>query len=79
MKKYSVDFKLNESVGFERIERNKTYTTKSGGKVIIKDIYIDANSMIPDTYVVYDFESSTGEKVQETNRFTVLVDLIRNT
>jgi hypothetical protein len=79
MRKYSKDIsKLYESVGFEKIEKEKTYTTSKGGKVMIKDIYIDATQEVAEAYISYEFETQDGEKGRETNRFNVVVDMIRN-
>ena len=79
MKKYSENIaKLYENVGFEKIEKGKTYTTQRGGKVTIKDIFIDATQEAAEAYVTYEFESQEGQKGSETNRFGVVVDLIRN-
>ena len=78
MKKYTHSIeKLYETVGFEKIEKGKTYITAKGGKVIVEDIYIDATNEQAETYASYEFETSEGEKGKETNRFSVLVDLIR--
>lgn len=79
MKKYTQNIeKLYETVGFEKIEKGKTYITGKGGKVTVEDIYIDATNEQAETYVSYDFETSEGQKGKETNRFSVLVDMIRN-
>lgn len=80
MKKYTSNFnKLFEAeAGFEKIERTKTYISKKGTKLKINDIYIDANSLVPDVYVDYDFETQEGQKGTEKNRFTVVVDMLRN-
>jgi hypothetical protein len=79
MKSYSANIsKLYESVGFEKIEKDKTYTTVKGGKVTIKDIYIDATTETPDCYVSYEFETQDAQRGTETNRFSVVVDMIRN-
>ena len=79
MKKYSENIsKLYENVGFEKIENGKTYITQRGGKVTIKDIFIDATQETAEAYVTYDFESQEGKNSAETNRFGVVVDLIRN-
>lgn len=79
MKSYSANIgKLYESVGFEKIEKGKTYTTTKGGKVIVKDIFIDATAQIAECYISYEFETQEGQKGSETNRFGVVVDMIRN-
>jgi hypothetical protein len=79
MKKYTQDIeKLYETVGFEKIEKGKSYTTGKGGKVTIEDIYIDATQELAEAYVNYEFETSEGEKLKETNRFSVVVDMIRS-
>lgn len=79
MKKYTQDIeKLYETVGFEKIEKGKSYTTGMGGKVTIEDIYIDATQELAEAYVNYEFETSEGEKLKETNRFSVVVDMIRS-
>jgi hypothetical protein len=79
MKKYTENIsKLYESVGFEKIEKGKTYTTSKGGKVTIDDIYIDATQEVAEAYVSYNFETQEGQKGSETNRFNVVVDMIRN-
>ena len=78
MKKYTSDIsKLYESIGYEKIESGKTYTTSKGNKVTVKKIYIDATSEIAEVYVEYDAEMTSGEKISETNRFGVVVDIIR--
>ena len=78
MRKYTTDIKkLYESIGYERIESGKTYTTSKGDKITVKRIYIDATSEIAEAYVEYDAEMVNGEKLNETNRFGVVVDLIR--
>lgn len=79
MKKYTENIgKLYENVGFEKIESGKTYITQKGGKVIIKNIFIDATQEIAEAYVTYEFESQDGQKGEETNRFGIVVDIIRN-
>lgn len=79
MKKYTDNIgKLYETVGFEKIEKDKTYTTAKGGKVIIKDIFIDATQEVAEAYITYEFETQDGQKGSETNRFSVVVDMIRN-
>ena len=79
MKKYTQDIeKLYETVGFEKIEKGKSYTTGKGGKVTIEDIYIDATQELAEAYVNYEFETNEGEKIKETNRFSVIVDMIRS-
>lgn len=79
MKKYTQNIeKLYETVGFEKIEKGKTYTTGKGGKVTIEDIYIDATQELAEAYVNYEFETIDGEKLKETNRFNVVVDMIRS-
>jgi len=80
MKKYTTEIgKLYESeAGFDKIEAGKTYTSKKGSTLTIKEIYIDANSLVPDVYAVYDFKTEEGQEGSETNRFTVLVDMLRN-
>jgi hypothetical protein len=78
MKKYSEEIsKLYEAIGFEKIESGKTYTTSKGGKVYVKSIYIDATNEAAEAYIDYTFEEVTGEKKEETNRFSEVVDLIR--
>ena len=79
MKKYSEEIsKLYEAIGFEKIEKGKTYNTSKGGKVFVKDIYIDATNENAEAYIAYTFEDVNGEKKEETNRFGEVVDLIRN-
>ena len=79
MKSYSTSIgKLYENVGFDKIEMGKTYSTAKGGKVTIKAIYIDATTETPDCYISYEFETQDGQKGTETNRFGVVVDMIRN-
>lgn len=79
MKKYTDNIsKLYENVGFEKIEKGKTYTTQKGGKVTIKDIFIDATQEAAEAYVTYEFDTQDGQKGEETNRFGVVVDFIRN-
>jgi hypothetical protein len=79
MKKYTENIeKLYENVGFEKIEAGKTYTTQKGGKVTIKSIFIDATQEVSEAYVTYDFETQEGQKGEETNRFGIVVDVIRN-
>lgn len=71
---------LNEdasSQGFEKISIGLTYTSAKGNKMTIKDIYIDANSLVPETYVVYNYETVEGKKGEEQQRFTVFVDMLR--
>lgn len=79
MKKYTENIsKLYETVGFEKIESGKTYTTQKGGKVTIKNIFIDATQEVSEAYVTYQFETQDGQKGEETNRFSIVVDVIRN-
>lgn len=79
MKKYTESIsKLYETVGFEKIESGKTYVTQKGGKVTIKDIFLDATQEVAEAYVNYEFETQDGQKGAETNRFNVVVDMIRN-
>lgn len=79
MRKYTTSIgKLYEAVGFEKIEKGKTYITQKGGKVEITDIFIDATQETPEAYVTYSFEAQDGQKGEETNRFGVVVDIIRN-
>lgn len=79
MKKYTQNIeKLYETVGFEKIEKGKTYITAKGGKVTIDDIYIDATNELAETYVSYEFETNEGNTGKETNRFSVVVDMIRS-
>jgi hypothetical protein len=79
MKKYTQNIeKLYETVGFEKIEKGKTYVTGKGGKVTVNDIYIDATNELAEAYVSYEFETNEGEKGKETNRFSVVVDMIRS-
>ena len=56
----------------------KTYTTQRGGKVTIKNIFIDATQEIAEAYATYEFETQEGQKGEETNRFGIVVDVIRN-
>ena len=78
MKKYTTNIgKLYETVGFEKIEKGKTYITGKGGKVIVEDIFIDATQQLAEAYVTYNFEDVEGKKEKETNRFSVLIDLLR--
>jgi hypothetical protein len=79
MKKYTTDIaKLYETVGYEKIEKGKTYVTAKGGKVKVNDIYIDATQASPETYVVYEYETTEGNKGSETNHFGVVVEMLRN-
>jgi hypothetical protein len=79
MKKYTDNIaKLYETVGFEKIEQGKTYVTAKGGKVTIDNIYVDATQEIAEAYVAYSFETQEGQKGNETNRFSVVVDMLRN-
>jgi hypothetical protein len=79
MKNYTAHVgKLYEEEGFGLIETGKTYVSKKGSKIAIQDIFIDANALVPDVYVKYTFESPEGQKGEEKNRFTVVVDMIRN-
>lgn len=78
MKKYTDTIgKLYENIGYEKIETGKTYTTSKGDKISVKNIFIDATNEIAEAYVEYDAELIGGEKISETNRFGVVVDLIR--
>ena len=78
MRKYTATIgKLYENVGFEKIETGKTYTTSKGDKITVKNIFIDATNEIAEAYIEYDAELISGEKISETNRFGVVVDLIR--
>lgn len=80
MKKYTQHIsKLYEAVGFEKLEKGKTYTTSKGSKVTIDDIFIDATQEVAEAYVSYSFENVGGNQGKETNRFNVVVDMIRNT
>lgn len=79
MKKYTTSIgKLYETAGFEKIEKGKTYLTAKGGKVTINDIFIDATQEVSEAYVSYSFETQDGQKGSETNRFGVVVDMLRN-
>jgi len=80
MKKYtSTIARLYESeAGFIKIESGETYLSKRGTKLRISNIFIDASSQIPDVYVEYSFETEDGQKGEEKNRFTVVVDMLRN-
>lgn len=79
MKKYSENIeKLYENVGFEKIEKGKIYVTQKGGKVTINDIFIDAVEQNPEVYVDYAFELVDGKTGTETNKYGVVVDMIRN-
>jgi len=79
MKKYTTNIeKLYETVGFEKLESGKTYLTARGGKVTIDDIFIDATQELAEAYVTYKFETEDGQKGTETNRFSVVVDMLRN-
>jgi hypothetical protein len=79
MKKYTTNIgKLYENVGFEKIEAGKTYTTQKGGKVTVKSIFIDASQEVPEAYATYEFETQDGQQGEETNRFGIVVDVIRN-
>lgn len=80
MRTYSKNIgKLYEAIGFEKIEKEKSYTTAKGSKVTIDDIFIDAIQEIAEVYVSYTFEGTDGKQLKETNRFQVVVDMIRNT
>jgi len=79
LKKYSSIEKLNEAeAGFTTIKVGDTYTSKKGMKMTIKEIFINAESLAPDAYVSYSFETQDGQTGEETNRFTVVVDMLRN-
>jgi hypothetical protein len=80
MKKYTANIdKLYEAeAGFEKLEAGKAYTSKKGTTITIKSMVIDANSMVPDVFVNYKFETIEGQRGEETNRFTVVVDMLRN-
>ena len=79
MKKYTENIsKLYETVGFEKIEKGKTYLTSKGGKVIVNDIFIDATQELAEAYVNYKFETSDGQEGTETNRFSVVVEMLRS-
>jgi hypothetical protein len=79
MKTYTQSIgKLYETVGFEKIEKGKTYLTAKGGKVVVNDIFIDATQELAEAYVNYDFETQEGQKGSETNRFSVVVDMLRS-
>lgn len=78
MRKYTTHIsKLYENIGYEKIEAGKTYTTSKGDKISIMNIFIDATQEIAEAYVVYSAELVNGEKIDETNRFGVVVDMIR--
>lgn len=79
MRKYTTDInKLYESIGYERIESGKTYTSSKGDKITINNIYIDATTEIPEVYINYSAELINGEEIKETNRFGVVIDLLRS-
>jgi len=79
MKTYANNIgKLYETEGFGLIESGKMYVSKKGSKLSVKDIYIDANAITPDVLVKYSFKSPDGKEGEETNRYTVFVDMIRN-
>lgn len=79
MKKYTENIsKLYETVGFEKIEKGKTYVTSKGGKVTVDDIFIDATQELAEAFVNYKFEDIDGKTGSETNRFTVVVDMLRS-
>jgi hypothetical protein len=80
MKTYTQNIgKLYEAeAGFEKIENGRTYISKKGTKLKIKSIYINASSLVPDVYVDYDYETADGQKGEEKNRFSVVVDMLRN-
>jgi hypothetical protein len=80
MKTYTQNIgKLYEAeAGFEKIENGRTYISKKGTKLKIKSIYINASSLVPDVYVDYDYETTDGQKGEEKNRFSVVVDMLRN-
>ena len=79
MRKYSSHVqKLYEAIGYEKIETGKTYTTEKGDKITVKNIYIDASQEIAEVYAEYDIEKVSGDKASETNRFSMLVDVIRS-
>lgn len=78
MRKYTTDIsKLYESIGYEKIEAGKTYTTSKGDKITVNKIYIDATTEIAEAYIDYSAELVGGEQINETNRFGVVVDMIR--
>lgn len=79
MRKYTSDIsKLYESAGYEKIEAGKTYTTSKGDKITVKSIFIDATTEIAEAYIEYEAELVNGEKINETNRFGVIVDMMRS-
>lgn len=79
MKSYKKDIsKLYETVGFEKIEKGKTYLTAKGGEVKVNDIYIDATGETPEVFSVYEFRDPEGKSGTETNRYSVLVDILRS-
>lgn len=80
MKSYTTGIgKLYESeAGFDKLEIGNTYTSKKGTKITIKNVIIDAYSLVPDVMVYYEYESEEGQKGEEHNRFTVVVDMLRN-
>lgn len=80
MKPYSEHIsKLHEAENaIKKIAVGKTYVSKKGNKLTINEIFIDAQSMNPDVMVVYSFETENGQKAIEENRFTVVVDMLRN-
>lgn len=78
MKKYTENIsKLYEAIGYEKIEAGKTYTTANGDKITVKEIYIDATTEIAEAYATYSIEKTSGEKLEESNRFGIVVDIIR--
>lgn len=79
MKKYANDInKLYEQEGFGKLETGKTYVSKKGSKLTINEMYIDANSLVPDVIVDYKFLTPEGKEGEESNRYEVFVDMVRN-
>ena len=79
MKKYKENIdKLYEQEGFGFMEAGKTYVSKKGSKMTVESITIDANALVPDVVVKYKFETPEGKSGEESNRYSVFVDMIRN-
>ena len=79
MKKYSVSVhKLYEAVGFEKLEKGKSYTSKKNTKVSIEDMYIDATQEVPVTMIKYSFETQSGQKGNLTAPLEDIIETIRN-
>ena len=78
MRKYTEHIsKLYENIGYEKIEAGKSYTTSKGDKITVKSIFIDATQEIAEAYIEYEADLVDGQQISETNRFGIVVDIIR--